>query len=71
MSTPKKYGKSKYEIGLYKNGHLFQVYRTDTIEGIPILLNFAESYAEYLGIEKTIKSCQEEVFNNFEEIEPG
>ena len=70
-NKPIGYGRTRYEIGLYDDGKLLQVYRTDTIEGVPVLLSFAESHANYLGIEAVLRSNNEEVFKRFEEVQPG
>ena len=62
--------KRRYEISLYDSFmELVQSYRTDSFDGIAVLIGQAIDHADYLGIEKNIRSSQKEIFANFEEVE--
>ena len=64
-----EYGKCKYEIGVYVDGALERVLGTGTLDGVPVLLSQINRQRKP-GIEVTLKSPSEEIFQNFGEVEP-
>ena len=61
-----KYGKCRYEIGVYVDGAITRIFRTDVLDLVPVLI----SQAKGTDIDTKLKSPSEEIFKKFEGVEP-